>query len=97
MSIYVGNLIGDIKEEQVSEVFGEYGSVKQIQIFIEKETNGSKCFAFVDMGTDAEETTAVKHLKNSNWMGQKLVIKKVRTRINGQSIFSTNWLSQHRR
>ncbi len=97
MSIYVGNLIGDIREEVVAEVFRKYGFVKQVQIFFEKESDRSRCFAFVDMGTDAEETVAIRALKDSDWMGQKLILKRARTRINGQSIFSTNWLSQHRR
>ncbi|NJK63143.1 MAG: RNA-binding protein [Synechococcaceae cyanobacterium SM2_3_1] len=97
MSIYVGNLISDIKEELVAEIFGKYGSIKRVEIFVEKETDRSKFFAFVDMGSDAEEITAIKALKNSNWMGQEIVIKKTLTRINGQSIFSTNWLFQHRR
>ncbi len=95
MSIYVGNLIGDIKEELVADIFGKYGSVKQVQIFFEKETDRSKCFAFVDMKSDAEEAVAIRALKDSDWMRQGTVIKQARTRINGQSIFSANWLSQH--
>lgn len=97
MGIYVGNLVYEVREEEIAEIFQKHGTVREVQIFSDQKATESRCFAFVDMGTDAEEAAAIKMLNDSEWMNLKLIVKKARTRIKGQSVFSTNWLSQNRR
>ena len=60
MSIYVGNLSYEVTQEDLSAVFVEYGSVKRVQLPTDRETGRMRGFAFVEMGTDAEEAAAIE-------------------------------------
>ena len=80
MSIYVGNLSYDVTQEALTTVFAEYGSVKRIQIPTDRETGRLRGFAFVEMGTDAEETAAIDALDGAEWMGRDLKVNKAKPR-----------------
>jgi len=53
MSIYVGNLSYEVSQEDLTEVFAEYGSVKRVQLPTDRETGRLRGFAFVEMGSEA--------------------------------------------
>ena len=48
--LYVGNLTYDTTEDNLVELFSEYGEVLSAQIIIDRDTNRSKGFGFVEMG-----------------------------------------------
>ncbi len=78
MSIYVGNLSYDVTENDLSGVFAEYGTVKRVQLPTDRETGRMRGFAFVEMGTDAEETAAIEALDGAEWMGRGLKVNKAK-------------------
>jgi RNA recognition motif-containing protein len=78
MSIYVGNLSYDVTEEDLKGVFAEYGSVKRVQLPTDRETGRKRGFAFVEMGTEAEETAAIEALDGAEWMGRSLKVNKAK-------------------
>jgi RNA recognition motif-containing protein len=78
MSIYVGNLSYDVTEDSLNSVFAEYGSVKRVQLPTDRETGRMRGFGFVEMGTDAEETTAIEALDGAEWMGRDLKVNKAK-------------------
>lgn len=78
MSIYVGNLSYDVTENDLNGVFAEYGTVKRVQIPTDRETGKVRGFAFVEMGTDAEETAAIEALDGAEWMGRNLKVNKAK-------------------
>ncbi|KYC43488.1 RNA-binding protein [Scytonema hofmannii PCC 7110] len=80
MSVYVGNLSYEVTEESLSGVFAEYGSVKRVQLPTDRETGRLRGFAFVEMGTDAEETAAIDALNGAEWMGRDLKVNKAKPR-----------------
>jgi RNA recognition motif-containing protein len=80
MSIYVGNLSYQATTEELTEVFAEYGTVKQIYLPIDKETGKMRGFGFVEMSTDAEEDAAIAELDGAEWMGRQLRVNKARPR-----------------
>ena len=80
MSIYVGNLSYDVTNDDLTSVFAEYGSVKRVQLPTDRETGRMRGFAFVEMGTDAEETAAIDALDGAEWMGRDLKVNKARPR-----------------
>jgi RNA recognition motif-containing protein len=80
MSIYVGNLSYDVTQDGLSEAFAEYGTVKRVQLPIDRETGRLRGFAFVEMETDAEETAAIEALDGAEWMGRDLRVNKARPR-----------------
>jgi len=80
MSIYVGNLSYEATEEYLSQVFAEYGTVKRVQMPTDRETGRMRGFAFVEMGTDSEEASAIEALDGAEWMGRDLKVNKAKPR-----------------
>ncbi|HEY9606949.1 MAG TPA: RNA-binding protein [Allocoleopsis sp.] len=80
MSIYVGNLSYEVTEEDLSEIFAEYGTVKRVQMPKDRETGRLRGFAFIEMETDTEETAAIDALDGAEWMGRDLKVNKAKPR-----------------
>ncbi len=80
MSIYVGNLSYEVTQEDLTSVFAEYGTVKRVQLPTDRETGRMRGFAFVEMGTEAEEAAAIEALDGAEWMGRDLKVNKARPR-----------------
>ena len=80
MTVYIGNLSYDVTEDDLKEVFTEYGSVKRVQIPVDRETGRARGFGFVDMETEAEESTAIDTLDEAEWMGRTLRVNKAKPR-----------------
>jgi len=85
MSIYVGNLNYEVNQEDLNEVFSEYGSVKRVHLPTDRETGRKRGFGFVEMETDAEEEKAIEVLDGAEWMGRELKVNKARPRENRNS------------
>ena len=85
MSIYVGNLNYEVNQEDLNEVFSEYGSVKRVHLPTDRETGRKRGFGFVEMETEAEEEKAIETLDGAEWMGRELKVNKARPRENRNS------------
>ena len=85
MSIYVGNLDYDLEQEDLKEVFAEYGSVKRIYVPTDRETGRKRGFAFVELGTEEEESAAINALDGAEWMGRTLKVNQARPRESNRS------------
>lgn len=83
MSVYVGNLSYEATDEDIKDVFKEYGSVKRVQVPTDRETGRPRGFAFVEMETEDEETAAIEALDGAEWMGRTLKVNKARPREGG--------------
>lgn len=80
MSIYVGNLSFEATQEDISQIFTEYGTVKRVQLPTDRETGRFRGFGFVEMSTEAEEAAAIEALDGAEWMGRTLKVNKARPR-----------------
>lgn len=80
MSIYVGNLSYEVTQEDLNEVFAEYGSVKRVQLPADRETGRMRGFGFVEMATDDQEAAAIDALDGAEWMGRDLKVNKAKPR-----------------
>src|SRR5689334_25257717 len=80
MSVYVGNLSYEVTQDALSAVFAEYGSVKRVQLPTDRATGRLRGFAFVEMGTEEEETAAIEALDGAEWMGRDLKVNKAKHR-----------------
>ncbi|MEO0948189.1 MAG: RNA-binding protein [Cyanobacteria bacterium J06641_5] len=80
MSIYVGNLSYDATQDDVRQVFAEYGTVKRVTLPMDRETGRPRGFAFVDMSSETEEETAIGDLDGAEWMGRTLKVNKAKPR-----------------
>jgi len=80
MTVYVGNLSYSATAEDLNEVFKEYGSVKRVQVPVDRETGRARGFAFVEMAQESEEDAAIEELDGAEWMGRTLKVNKARPR-----------------
>jgi RNA recognition motif-containing protein len=80
MSIYVGNLSYDVTQQDLTDVFAEYGTVKRVHIPTDRETGRMRGFAFVEMGTEAEEALAIQTLDGAEWMDREIKVNQARPR-----------------
>jgi RNA recognition motif-containing protein len=85
MSIYVGNLSFDATQDQITEVFAEYGTVSRVSMPTDRETGRPRGFAFVEMESEDQETAAIDALDGAEWMGRDLKVNKARPRENNNS------------
>ncbi len=90
MSIYVGNLSYDVNQEGLTAVFAEYGTVKRVQIPTDRETGRLRGFAFVEMGSDEEETAAIEALDGAEWMGRDMKVNKAKPKEDRGGSFGGN-------
>jgi RNA recognition motif-containing protein len=82
MSIYVGNLSFDVTEDDLREVFADYGTVKRTSLPSDRETGRPRGFGFVDMSSDEEEEAAIEALDGAEWMGRDMRVNKAKPREN---------------
>jgi RNA recognition motif-containing protein len=80
MSIYVGNLSYQVTQADLTEVFAEYGTVKRVQIPTDQKKGKIRGFAFVEMGSNAEEDKAIIELDGAEWMWHSLKVNKAKPR-----------------
>ncbi|MCA2693742.1 MULTISPECIES: RNA-binding protein [unclassified Microcystis] len=80
MSIFVGNLSYEISQENLVEVFKDYGEVKRVHVPVDKETGRKRGFAFVEMENKADETKAIEALDGAEWMGRAIKVNEARER-----------------
>ena len=80
MTIFVGNLNRTVREEELSDLFAEFGEVKQVKIIKEPYTGESKGFAFVDMMEPAAAETAINELNDTEFAQKKIVVNQARPR-----------------
>lgn len=80
MSIYVGNLAYNATQEDITEVFSEYGTVSRVTVPTDRETGRPRGFAFVEMEKEADEDAAIEALDGAEWMGRELRVNKARPR-----------------
>jgi RNA recognition motif-containing protein len=76
--LHVGNLTYDTTEDNLVELFSEYGEVLSAQIIIDRDTNRSKGFGFVEMGSGADE--AASQLNGRDYRGRNLTVNEARPR-----------------
>ena len=80
MNIYVGNLSYDATEEGLREAFEAHGRVDAVRLIVDKYTNRSRGFGFVEMANDEEGSAAIAALDGSSLDGRPLKVNEARPR-----------------
>jgi len=83
VNIYVGNLSWSMKNEDLSALFEQYGSVISAKILTDKFTGRSKGFGFVEMENDEEAKAAISALNDSEIQGRKIVVNEAQPKPEG--------------
>ncbi|MBD2314960.1 RNA-binding protein [Desertifilum sp. FACHB-1129] len=82
MTIYIGNLSFQATEDDLKEIFEEYGKVSRISLPVDRETGKKRGFAFVEMEDDAQEDSAIAELDGAEWLGRSIKVNKAKPREN---------------
>lgn len=80
MTIYIGNLSFQAEENDLQEIFEEYGKVKRVSMPTDRESGKKRGFAFVEMQSDEEEEAAIEELDGAEWMGRIIKVNKAKPR-----------------
>jgi len=80
MTIYVGNLSYQASEDDLIEVFAEYGTVKRVSLPVDRENGKKRGFAFVEMLDETQEDSAIAELNGAEWFGRELKLNKAKPR-----------------
>jgi RNA recognition motif-containing protein len=80
MNIYVGNLNYKVNEDELREVFEEYGTVDSAKVITDKYSGRSKGFGFVEMANQEEAEKAIEELNGATLENREMVVNEARPR-----------------
>jgi RNA recognition motif-containing protein len=80
MNIYVGNLAYETNDEQLRELFTQFGEVQSASVIMDRVTGRSRGFGFVDMSDDAQAQQAIDALNAKEIGGRVLTVNQARDR-----------------
>lgn len=78
MTLYVANLNFKTTEENLKSMFEKFGTVASAKIILDRETNRSRGFAFVEMPSESEANKAIENLNDKSVDGKNLVVSVAR-------------------
>lgn len=78
MNIYVGNLNYDLQEDDLKQIFSEFGEVVSVKIITDKYTGRGKGFGFVEMSNEEDASKAIDGLNEKEVQGRNLKVNKAR-------------------
>ena len=76
--LYVGNLPYTVRDEDLQQSFGEFGSITSAKVMMERDTGRSKGFGFVEMGNDAEAQAAIAGMNGQSLGGRSITVNEAR-------------------
>lgn len=76
MNIYVRNLNYSLKEEELGQLFGEFGEVSSVKIIKDKITGRAKGFGFIEMPDDNAAAEAISKINGTDVKGRPIQVEK---------------------
>jgi RNA recognition motif-containing protein len=80
MNIFVGNLSKDVTDEDLQNMFSEFGSVRSVKVIKDLFSGESKGFGFIEMPGISEAQKAINELNTKELKGKKIVVNEARPR-----------------
>ncbi len=80
MKIYVGNLPYEVMEDELKDMFGEFGEVTSVNIINDRDSGRPKGFGFVEMPGQEEAENAIKSLNEKEIKGRNIKVNQARPR-----------------
>ena len=76
--LYVGNLSYNVTEEQLRELFSQAGTIKEIAMIMDRDTQRPKGFGFVEMSTQVEAQKAIELFNEHELDGRRMTVNFAR-------------------
>ena len=90
MNIYVANIPWKASEDQLKQLFSEYGEVNSAKIIMDKVTQRSRGFGFIEMPDESSARNAINSLNGADFLGKNLVVNEARPREDRPNNFRSN-------
>jgi RNA recognition motif-containing protein len=81
--LYIGNLAWTVTDQDLLDVFSEMGKVDSSQVIIDRATNRSRGFGFVEMATEDAAEAAMKNLNGRDIKGRPIRVNEAQARSGG--------------
>ena len=90
--LYVGNLSFQTTSQELQQLFGQAGTVQSASVMEDRDTGRSRGFAFVEMSSQEEATSAIEQFNGKEVGGRSLKVNEAKPRENrgGGRGFSDN-------
>ena len=76
--LYVGNLPYSANDQSLTDKFSECGTVSSAKVIMDRDSGRSKGFAFVEMSTDAEATSAISRFHGTDLDGRSINVTEAK-------------------
>jgi RNA recognition motif-containing protein len=80
INIYVGNVPFKISDDDLKDLFEQYGRVETAKIIMDRATGRSRGFAFVEMSDREEGLRAIEELDTKDFLGRSLRVNEAKPR-----------------
>ena len=80
MNIYVGNLSYDTRDAELNDAFAAFGTVTSARVVMDRYTDRSRGFGFVEMANDEEAKAAISQLDGTSLQGRDIKVNEARPR-----------------
>ncbi len=80
MNIFIGNLSKDVTEDDLQELFSEYGTIRSVKVIRDLFSGESKGFGFLEMPGNDQAQKAISELNTRELKGKKIVVNEARPR-----------------
>jgi RNA recognition motif-containing protein len=78
MNIYVGNLLFDVTEGELKELFAPFGQVTEVRLIMDKFSGKSKGFGFIEMPSKEEAEKAIEGLNGKDIKGRAMTVNEAK-------------------
>lgn len=78
--LFVGSLSWNTNDDQLKEFFSSVGTVNSANVIVDRDTNRSKGFGFVEMDNDEDAKKAIASLNGKELDGRTIIVSEARPR-----------------
>lgn len=76
--LFVGSLAYSVRDDELADFFASAGTVVSAKVIMDRETNRSKGFGFVEMSTDEEAKAAIDQLNEKELAGRAIIVNEAK-------------------
>ena len=80
MNLYISNLSYNISDEDLRQLFADYGAITSAKVIMDRETGRSRGFGFVELSDDELAKKAIEELNQASYDGKVINITEARPR-----------------
>lgn len=78
--LFVGSLPWSVDDQKLKDTFEKHGSVLSAKIIMDRDTNKSRGFGFVEMESSSDASKAIKALNETEIDGRNIVVNEAKAR-----------------